>query len=162
MSPVSVERTAIVGGTHGNELIGVFQVSKFEQLPHLVQRSTFETLTLISNPQAVAAGRRYIDTDLNRCFDPEDLQNPNLVNYGQLLAKKIAHTIQQEKIDFTIDLHTTTSNMGLTITLHNQHPYLLHLAAYLTTLNPLVRVLVHQFSHDTSYLINRYFCNGYS
>lgn len=154
MSHVSIEKVAIVGGTHGNEMIGVFQVSKFEQLPHLVQRSNFETLTFMSNPKAVAAGRRHIDTDLNRCFNPEDLQNLNLVNYEQLLAKKIAHTIQQKKIDLIIDLHTTTSNMGLTIILHNQHPYLLRLAAYLTTLNPSVRVLVHQFSHDNSYLIN--------
>ena len=153
-SHVSIERVAIIGGTHGNELIGVFQVRKFAQLPHLVQRSNFETLTLVSNAKAVEAGRRYIDTDLNRCFNPQDLQNPNLINYEQLLAKKIAHTIQQEKIDLIIDLHTTTSNMGLTIILHNQHPYLLGLAAYLTTLNPLVRVLVHQFNHDNSYLIN--------
>lgn len=93
MSQVSIERTAIVGGTHGNELTGVFLVSKFEQFPHLVRRSTFETLTFISNPQAVAAGRRYINTDLNRCFDPQDLQNPNLVNHEQRLAKKIAHTL---------------------------------------------------------------------
>lgn len=154
MSDVSIERVAIVGGTHGNELIGVFQVRKFAQFPHLVQRSNFETLTCISNSKAVEARRRYIDTDLNRCFHPQDLQNPNLENYEQLLAKKIALTIQQEEIDLIIDLHTTTSNMGLTIILPNTHPYLLRLATYLTTINPLVKVLVHPPSQDLTYLMS--------
>ena len=154
MSDLPIERVAIVGGTHGNELIGVFQIRKFEQLPYLVQRSNFETLTLVSNPKAIEAGRRYIDTDLNRCFDPQDLQNPNLVNYEQLLAKKIAHTIQQEKIDLIIDLHTTTSNMGLTVILPSNHPYLLRLAAYLTTINSLVKVLGYPPEQDLPYLIS--------
>ena len=66
MSHVSIERVTIVGGTHGNDLIGVFQVSKFAQLPHLVQRSNFKTLAFISNSKAIEAGRRYIDTDPNR------------------------------------------------------------------------------------------------
>lgn len=154
MSHASIERVAIVGGTHGNELLGVFQVRKFEQLPDLVQRSNFETLTLISNPKAVAAGRRYVETDLNRCFAPQDLQNPNLEDYEQLLAKEIAHTMQQKQIDLIIDLHTTTSNMGLTVILPSPHLYLLRLAAYLITLNPLVKVLVHSVGQNLTYLMS--------
>jgi aspartoacylase len=148
MSHLSIEKVAIVGGTHGNELIGAFQVRKFEQFPQLIQRSNFETLTLLANSKAIEAGRRYIDTDLNRCFNTQDLQNPKLVNYEQLLAKKIALTIQQEKIDLIIDLHTTTSNMGLTVILPNNHPYLLRLAAYLTAINPLVKVLGYPPSQE--------------
>ena len=152
MSYPSIEKVVVVGGTHGNELIGAFQVRKFEQFPHLIQRSNFETMLLLANSKAIEARRRYIDTDLNRCFKLQDLQNPKLVNYEQLLAKQIALTIQQKRTDLIIDLHSTTSNMGLTVILNNNQPYLLRLAAYLTAINPLVKVLCYPPNQDPPYL----------
>ncbi len=71
-----IKNVALVGGTHGNELTGISLVKKYEQNYHLIKRDSFEILTLLANPQAIAAGKRYIDTDLNRSFNPEDLQNP--------------------------------------------------------------------------------------
>jgi succinylglutamate desuccinylase len=149
-----IKNVALVGGTHGNELTGIFLVKKYEQNYHLIRRDSFEILTLLANTQAIAAGTRYIDTDLNRCFKPQDLQNPQLINYEQLLAKQIAYTISQSKIDLIIDLHSTTSNMGLTVILHNHHPYLLNLAAYLNKINPLVKVLQYPLNQDHPYLRN--------
>ncbi len=61
-----IKRVAIVGGTHGNELTGVYLIKKFAQFPELVHRQSFECLTLLANPQAVQENRRYIDRDLNR------------------------------------------------------------------------------------------------
>lgn len=148
----SVERIALVGGTHGTELTGVFLIKKFQQSPHLIKRDGIKTITLLANPQAVAMGRRYVDTDLNRAFNPQDLDNPELINYEQSRAKVIAQKIQQEKIDVIIDLHSTTANMGVTIILHNSHPYLLRLAAYLTETNPLVKILQYPLNQDTPYL----------
>lgn len=149
-----IKRVALVGGTHGGELTGVFLIKKFQQLPLQIQRNGIETITLIANEKAVAMGRRYIDTDLNRAFNPQDLENSLLVNYEQSLAKTIARRIQQEKIDFIIDLHSTTANMGLTIILHDNHPYLLRLAAYLTEISPQVKVLKHTLNQNAFYLIN--------
>ncbi|MEO1374783.1 MAG: aspartoacylase [Cyanobacteria bacterium J06635_10] len=148
----SIKRIALVGGIHGGELTGVFLVKKFQQFPHLIQRNGIETVTLLANEKAIAMGRRYIDTDLNRAFAPQDLENPQLVNYEQSIAKKIARRIGEEKIDFIIDLHSTTANMGLTIILSDNHPYLSQLAAYLTTINPKVKVLQHLLNKDASYL----------
>ncbi|MGB6295505.1 MAG: aspartoacylase [Rivularia sp. (in: cyanobacteria)] len=150
----SVKRVALVGGTHGGELTGVFLVKKFQQFPHLIQRDGIETITFIANEKAVAMGTRYIDTDLNRAFNRQDLENPQLSNYEQLLAKKIARRIQEEKIDLIIDLHSTTANMGLTVILHDNHPYLLKLAAYLTQINAKVKILQHDLNKETSYLIS--------
>ncbi|MEM9927408.1 MAG: aspartoacylase [Cyanobacteria bacterium P01_D01_bin.50] len=147
-----IKRVALVGGTHGGELTGVFLVKKFQQFPHLIQRNGFETVTLLANEKAIAMGRRYIDTDLNRAFAPQDLENRELVNYEQSIAKKIARRIREEKIDFIIDLHSTTANMGLTIILSDNHPHLLQLAAYLTTINPKVKVLQHLLNKNASYL----------
>ena len=149
----SIKRVAVVGGTHGGELTGVFLVKKFQQSPQIIQRHGIETITLLANEKAIAMGRRYIDTDLNRAFKRENLENPQLTNYEQSLAKKIARRIEQEKIDLIIDLHSTTANMGLTVILHSDRPYLLKLAAYLTKINSKVRVLQHTLNKETSYLI---------
>ncbi|AFY56602.1 succinylglutamate desuccinylase [Rivularia sp. PCC 7116] len=138
---IPIERVALVGGTHGGEITGVFLAKKFQRFPLQIQRNGVETVTLLANKKAIAMGRRYIDTDLNRAFNPQDLENPLLMNYEQSTAKSIAQRIQQEKIDLIIDLHSTTANMGLTIILSSNHPYLLRLSAYLTEINPKVKVL---------------------
>lgn len=149
----TINRVAIVGGTHGNELTGVYLVKKFEQFSHLIQRPNFETVTLLANPQAVEARKRYIDIDLNRCFKPQDLHNPMLVNVEQGRAKEIAKQIQKWNVDVLIDIHSSTANMGLTLILFNEHPFLLGLVAYLSAMNPAVKVLQNkQSAQESPYL----------
>ena len=150
----SIKKIALVGGTHGGELTGIFLVKKFQQSPHLIQRHGFESIAFISNQKAVEVGTRYINIDLNRAFNSQDLKNPQLTNYEQSLAKKIAQRIQQEKIDLVIDLHSTTSNMGLTVILHGDNPDLLKMAGYLTQTNSKVRILQHNLNKQASYLIS--------
>ncbi len=138
-----ISRVAIVGGTHGNELTGVYLVKKFERFPQLIHRASFETFTLLANPQAFKVGRRYIDQDLNRCFHSQDLHNPKLYSYEERRAKTIYQQLKppgKSPVDLIIDLHSTTANMGLTLILGNTHPFNLQLAAYLSSINPLVRV----------------------
>jgi aspartoacylase len=141
MNPI--RQIAIVGGTHGNELTGAYLVKKFEQFPHLVKRSSFNTLTLLGNPKAFKANRRYTEKDLNRCFLMQDLQNPLLLTYEEQRAKDIYALLRPENqppVDVIIDLHSTTASMGLTLILSNKHPFNLQWAAYLTALNPQVKV----------------------
>ena len=149
-----VKRVALVGGIHGGEFTGVFLVKKFQQSPLIIQRDGIEAITLLANEKAIATGRRYIDTDLNRTFNRQDLANPQLNNYEQSLAKKIARRIEQEKIDLIVDLHSTTANMGLTIILHDTHPYVLRLAAYLVEVNPEIKILQYNQNKDAPYLRN--------
>lgn len=134
----SIRRVAIVGGTHGNELTGVYAIKKFEQFPNLLERSNFQSVTLLANPEAVVMNRRYVDRDLNRSFTNEDLVNPDLTSYEAKRAKEIA--LQLADVDLIIDLHSSTSNMGLTILPSSRHPFNLRLAAYLSTLDPDVRI----------------------
>lgn len=141
MNPI--KRVAIVGGTHGNEFTGAYLVKKFEQYPELVQRSSFKTLTLLANPKAFAAARRYIDQDLNRAFLTQDLQNPALSDYEAQQAKIIAQQLGPKgnaQVDVIIDLHSTTANMGLSLLLANRSPASLQLAHYVSSVNPLVKV----------------------
>jgi succinylglutamate desuccinylase len=138
-----IRRVAIVGGTHGNELTGIYLVKKFEQFPELLQRPSLEYITILANPRAIEANRRYIDRDLNRCFDTEDLANPALHSYEDIRAREVAAQLgskEQPQVDLIIDLHSTTANMGLTILPSSKHPFNLRLAAYLCELDPAVRV----------------------
>ncbi|MBD2088342.1 aspartoacylase [Microcoleus sp. FACHB-1515] len=152
----SMRRVAIVGGTHGNELTGIYLVKKFEQFPAAIERPTLECMTLLANPKAIAANRRYIDRDLNRCFGDADLANAKLRGYEDQRAKEIAAQLgpkDHPKVDFIIDLHSTTANMGLTILPTTKHPFNLRLAGYLSHLNPDVRVCCGvQCSQDTPML----------
>ncbi|WP_392532305.1 aspartoacylase [Nostoc sp. C117] len=143
-----INRVAIVGGTHGNEFTGAYLIEKFAQFPDLITRASFETVTLLANPRAFAAGRRYLDKDLNRCFLREELQNPTLNSYEELQAKSIQNKLASngdKPADFILDLHSTTANMGLTIILVNNHPLNLKLAAYLSQMNPLVKIYYCSF-----------------
>ncbi|MBN8561634.1 MAG: aspartoacylase [Leptolyngbya sp. UWPOB_LEPTO1] len=138
-----IRRVAIVGGTHGNEWTGVYLVKKLQQFPALTTRSSFETITLLANPKAIELNRRYIDQDLNRSFASEDLLNPKLINYENQRARDIVAQLgsrDQPQVDVIIDLHSTTSNMGLTILPSTPDPFNLRLSAYLSQIYPDVRV----------------------
>jgi succinylglutamate desuccinylase len=133
-----IRKVAIVGGTHGNELTGIYTIEKFVKFPDLLSRYSFEVMTLLANPLAVAANRRYIDRDLNRSFDNEDLANPALTGYEATRAKEIAATLKD--VDLIIDLHSTTAQMGLTILPSSTNPFNLRLSAYLSELHADVRI----------------------
>ncbi len=139
-----LKRVLIVGGTHGNELIGIYLIRKFERSHHLISRPSFETVTLLANPKAYEMRSRYVDSDLNRCFRQEDLADSCLLGYEARRAKEIYQTFGsngRQPTDFVIDLHTTTANMGLTLILASKHPFNLQLASHLTKINRSVKVL---------------------
>jgi succinylglutamate desuccinylase len=138
-----IRRVAIVGGTHGNEWTGIYLVKKFQRFPELLHRESFECVTLLANPKAIATNQRYIDRDLNRCFASEDLENSALTGYEDRLAKEIASQLGSKdhpKVDSIIDLHSTTANMGLTLLPSSKHPFNLRLSAYLSQQHSSVKV----------------------
>jgi aspartoacylase len=150
-----IHQVAIVGGNHGNELTGVYLVKKFQKYPHLIHRNSFEILSLLGNPQAISARTRYIDTDLNRCFNEFQLSELETSSYEELRAREIQQILKpdnQKSVDTIIDIHTTTANMGLCIILGNQHPFLLKLAASLSAMNPLVKVYIHEQPQGNGFL----------
>ncbi|OCQ95081.1 aspartoacylase [Nostoc sp. MBR 210] len=151
----NINSVVIATGTHGNEFTGIYLGKKFEQLPKLIQRHSFDTRVLLSNPKAFAAARRYIDKDLNRCFATADLQNPQLASYEDILAKNIYYLLAEESKNqqqVIIDLHSSTANMQLTIILGSQHPFILQLAAHLSEINPDVRICYSQPTRDSNFL----------
>lgn len=121
---------AVVGGTHGNEYTGVWCIRALEH----EKRCT----TLIGNPAAVAANRRFLDDDLNRQFRLSQLSQPaktieakRAQELNALLGPK-----ESPKTDLIIDLHSTTSNMGLTIIIAEGDTLTAKIAAYIAKVVP--------------------------
>jgi len=140
-----IENLAITGGTHGNELTGVYLVKKWHHHPELIERSSFKTTAQLMNIQAIKEVRRYIDHDLNRSFGSEDLANDRLETYEAKLAKDLNNLLGKKgsdtpNIDFIVDLHTTTANMGLSIVVSNQSKLTWRAIAYLCKAEPTLKV----------------------
>ncbi len=140
-----IKRLAITGGTHGNELTGVYLINKFKNNPSLVKREGFETIISHNNLKAIERCTRYIDKDLNRTFSINDLNNPQLSSYEDILAKIINKKLgpkgsKNPNVDFIVDLHSTTSNMGLSIVIDNDSKLTWQVAAYLKAMEPKVNI----------------------
>lgn len=138
-----IKRVAIVGGTHGNELIGVYAIRKYERYPALVHRPSFETVTFLGNPKAIASGRRYLDKDLNRCFSTQVMEASGQVAYEVQRADEIRREFGQTgrtPVDLIIDLHSTTSNAGLMLILDHLDAFTLNLAAHVSIVQPALKV----------------------
>ncbi|XP_029467216.1 aspartoacylase [Rhinatrema bivittatum] len=122
-----VRRVAIFGGTHGNELSGVMLVKYWLENGAEIQRAGMEVRPFLTNPRAVQKCTRYIDCDLNRVFDTENLSKQ--VTEDMLYEVRRAQEINSifgpkgsdDAYDLIFDLHNTTSNMGGTLILEDSN-----------------------------------------
>ncbi|XP_012677479.1 aspartoacylase isoform X10 [Clupea harengus] len=118
-------RVAIFGGTHGNEMSGIMLVNMWLKNGEDIQRSGVMTKPFITNPRAVEKCTRYVDTDLNRAFTPENLSAPCAdelpyeVRRAQEINKMFGPKGTADAYDVIFDLHNTTSNMGSTLILES-------------------------------------------
>ena len=130
----TIKQVAITGGTHGNELTGVHLIKHWQNRPAEVKRSSFSTELYLTNPKANKAVRRYIDQDLNRQFSLQDLSNNELSGYEQQRAKLLNEQLgpkENPRIDFIIDMHTTTANMGMSLIFNSSDPLVVGMAFYI-------------------------------
>ena len=140
-----IKNLAITGGTHGNELTGVYLVKKWQKRPELIERGSFKTITKLMNTKAIKEVRRYVDQDLNRSFGLSDLADDTLESYEAKLAKALNSQLgkkgsDEPKVDFIVDLHTTTANMGLSIVVSNTSNITWRAIAYLCKMEPSLKV----------------------
>ncbi|UJB71143.1 aspartoacylase [Acaryochloris sp. 'Moss Beach'] len=124
--------------------MGYILLKKFEQSPQLINRSSFETLTLLGNPKAIDKCVRYIDKDLNRCFNFQALDyEKNNSFYENQRAQEISNQFglsENTPIDLVVDQHSTTSNVGLMLILDHLDPFILNLSAYLVARIPDLKI----------------------
>uniref|UniRef100_A0A8C5EGG9 Aspartoacylase n=1 Tax=Gouania willdenowi TaxID=441366 RepID=A0A8C5EGG9_GOUWI len=137
-------RVAIFGGTHGNEMSGVMLVNLWVQNNTEVQRKGVEVQPFITNPKAVEKCTRYVDTDLNRAFTPENLSTlgggdlPYEVRRAQEINRMFGPKGSPEAYDVIFDLHNTTSNMGCTLLLESSKDHF-NLCLVLLNEHPLLK-----------------------
>ncbi|XP_072241127.1 N-acyl-aromatic-L-amino acid amidohydrolase (carboxylate-forming) B-like [Leuresthes tenuis] len=127
---------AICGGTHGNEMTGVYIVREMEK--HAVNKTGSASITAVmANPRAVDACTRYTEMDLNRCFTDALLSSPITdttpyeLRRAQELNAQLGPKGSEEAVDLFIDLHNTTANMGLCLILYSLDWITLHIYKYI-------------------------------
>ncbi len=119
----AINNVIICGGTHGNELTGVYLAKKHNWI--------------LANPAAAAVCRRYVNRDLNRCFALTEL-NGNENNFGELARAREINALLGKKgtdtaPDLILDIHNTTANMGITLILSSKDPALLGISKLIAT-----------------------------
>lgn len=141
----NINSVVVCGGTHGNEYTGVWCIKELEQ-PSVIQRvskrfPSLKIATLLGNPEAHMANKRFIHTDLNREFTTKKLQKyADKIQNGEkdipvesLRAQQLNELLgpkENPKSDVVVDLHTTTTNMGITIIIPERDPLMAQAAAY--------------------------------
>ena len=154
-------KVLLVAGTHGNELNGPWLFDAWQRDPCLRPATELALVLAIGNPAARAAGRRYLDRDLNRSFDSDRLadagaQELELGRARQLLA---AHgSAGTDPCLVAIDLHSTTASMGNSLVVYGQRPADLALAAALQGRLGLPIYLHEADAAQTGYLVERWPC----
>ena len=148
-----VETLCIGGGTHGNELHGVYLVKNWlkDNNHQEIKRSSFQTHAVVSNPQATKKCVRYIDVDLNRQFTRENLfpfedDKQDSIPYEVQRARELYSQFQDKTggkgLDFWLDLHNATADMGPCFIMSNKNsPFALHIAAQVQAAFPEIQIL---------------------
>ncbi|KAL0629706.1 N-acyl-aromatic-L-amino acid amidohydrolase [Plecturocebus cupreus] len=133
-----LRRVAVAGGTHGNEMSGVYLVRHWLLAPAELQRPSFSAVPVLANPAATAACRRYVDHDLNRTFTSTFLNSrptrddPYEVTRARELNQLLGPKASGRAFDFVLDLHNTTANMGTCLITESSHDvFALHLCRHL-------------------------------
>lgn len=94
-----------IGGTHGDEPIGNLVLGKILGS----QTANFGVRSVVGNPRACEAGKRYIDADLNRSA-PGNLSS---LKYEERRAAELMDIFKS--VDFVVDLHETKANERIVI-----------------------------------------------
>lgn len=135
-----IASTLIVAGTHGNELSGIYINKLIKDRLYSADRSTFSTESIIANPEAVKHNVRYLDTDLNREFSPNQTEHVREGNEAQV-ARKFIDKYAASKNQLIVDLHNTTSNMGATLILLSKDAFYRKMGAYVKQRMPQANIL---------------------
>lgn len=125
----------ILGGTHGNEFTGVEVIKNLKDKP--VDDFVHNYELIFANPKSHEIKKRFVDYDLNRSFGKDGQAH----GYEKQRAAEI-RTQVEGKFDFLIDLHTTTSNMGLTVILNYKNHLTLNAACFLKSKFPELKIIM--------------------
>ena len=154
-------RVLVVAGTHGNEINGPWLLDQWRDAPQRAPHADLAVEWLIGNPAARAAGRRYLERDLNRCFDPGLLEASGPVPLEVERARELLAShgpSGRVPCQVVFDLHSTTAGMGNSLVVYGRRPADLALAAALQRQLGLPIYLHEGDARQTGYLVERWPC----
>ncbi|XP_060922462.1 N-acyl-aromatic-L-amino acid amidohydrolase (carboxylate-forming) B-like [Limanda limanda] len=173
-----LSRVAVCGGTHGNELSGVYLVRELLKAKKEAMKRKEEekeepvsVLMVLSNPRATQQCRRYVDTDLNRCFTHSTLNGPvsDMAPYEMIRSRELNTLLgpkgSAEAVDLVCDLHNTTANMGLCLIAYSDCDWIcLHIFRHLQRQMPDVpmRFIHFDVSRKESYSLDSVGKHGFA
>ncbi|MFM7362144.1 MAG: aspartoacylase [Cyanobium sp.] len=152
-------RVLVVGATHGNERNGAWLLEQWRRRPEALEHHGLAVDLVVGNPAAAAEGRRYLDRDLNRSFEPSLLADPLRQEREVLRARELLrrHGAEGEQPALVvIDLHSTTSAMGNSLVMYGRRPADLALAAAVQLRLGLPIYLHEGDPAQTGYLVERW------
>ncbi|MEZ5332737.1 MAG: succinylglutamate desuccinylase/aspartoacylase family protein [Thermoanaerobaculia bacterium] len=128
-SPAAGNTLVVLGGVHGNEPSGVEALRRvLAQLDSLECALHGRLLGLVGNRAALAAGRRFLQEDLNRIWLPERLErardgaSPSTAEERELgeLDRLLDSALEQAHgRTFVLDLHTTSGPGPAFVVVHD-------------------------------------------
>nr|XP_020661718.1 N-acyl-aromatic-L-amino acid amidohydrolase (carboxylate-forming) isoform X3 [Pogona vitticeps] len=134
----SLTHVAVCGGTHGNEMSGIYLAKHWLNNTSELCRSTFQATPFLGNPRAIEKCVRYIGRDLNRSFIADILNSKgsDTDSYEVQRAREINQSFgpkgSSQAYEFIFDLHNTTANMGCCLIVASEHCLLtLHMCSYI-------------------------------
>jgi aspartoacylase len=152
-------RVLVVAATHGNERNAPWLMEQWRQQPQLLHAAGLELQLEIGNPEAFAANRRYIDRDLNRCFDPALLADASRQELEIQRARDLLAAFGPNGANpcaVALDLHSTTSAMGNSLVVYGRRPADLALAAGIQARLGLPVYLHEADAAQTGFLVERW------
>lgn len=162
-------RVAITGGTHGNELSGVYIVREMQKR-NVGQVGSVSVSPVLTNPPAIDACRRYIEKDLNRCFadallnTPLTDSSPYELRRAHELNSQLGPKGSDQAVDLVCDLHNTTSNMGLCFIFDHFSRIPLYIVKYVQSKMPSapIRVIHIDVSKSEAYSVDSVAKHGFA
>ena len=151
----------LVAGTHGNELNAPLLFAQWLENPTLVKTCNLTISKEVGNPLALKLKRRYIDTDLNRSFEPKNLLAEDFDKYEIKRAKELISKYGPNGFNpcqIAIDLHTTTSFMGGSLVIYGRRPADLALASLIQFRLGLPIYLHEDDKSQTGFLVESWPC----
>mmetsp|Transcript_8279 Transcript_8279/g.18163 ORF Transcript_8279/g.18163 Transcript_8279/m.18163 type:complete len:333 (-) Transcript_8279:569-1567(-) len=145
MSAVVINSVVISGGTHGNEANGVQLAKHLMRHPELCKRPSFETRVILTNTASIKANARYVDEDLNRCFEQRLLDDETRCSVEAMRARELNAELGPKgsttpACDLIIDLHNTTAATGVALLTASADPVCSAISARLVAIDPSVRI----------------------
>ena len=136
-----MKHLVLIGSTHGNEWTGAYLIRHLEANKNILASDSYQTHYIFANEKAFQLSQRYVEKDLNRCFNFSDRSTDR--TYEEKLARNLKRKVSEltgKEECLLVDMHTTTAAMGTTLIVDKLTKFNLQLLSFLCKKIPHAKV----------------------